>query len=489
MADRLARCTGTDTVSRCVAGPLSSSLRIGIASQTPLARLMRPLDEIERERGPLPSPLPLEMLERSVDYSVTPGGVARMVQAAIVQSEGLAGEWVALDNGVGRDLRLGGFLLTGARLPAEAAAGYGRFKEVVWEALNGLLPRIDDPASADPAIASDREDFRTWSVAAAERLARSRFDVHYVNDWQLLGAARHLPASPSVLHLHAPFADWTPAPWKGFVLEGLRDFDAVIVSTREYAEALRKAGLECPVHVLAPWIAPADVRPPSRAARDEFARRFGIRATDEVILHVARMDPIKGQDVLIGALANLLAARPRAKLVLVGNGSFSSSKRGGIGLSKGKRWRARLEALVESLGVADRVVFTGHLPHEEVLAALDRCDVFAFPSVAEGFGLAPIEAWLAEKPVVVSRGAGMSEHVREGENGWVVDGGDRAWAKRIEAVLADRDAALRAGQAGRATAIEVCDVRARAPELLRILERTARAARRPDRLKAAAKRT
>lgn len=435
-------------------------MRIGIASQTPLIRLKRPAGEIEADRGALPDPTPLSRLVRSVDYSVTPGGVARMLQAAIQLSPALDGEWVALANGFPRDLRVGRFRLRGVALPPEHAAGYGRFKEVVWEALNGLPPRIADPLGPDAA--ADRAAFEAFSEACARLLTQScaarPFAVYYANDWQLLPAGPRLTGAPSVLHLHAPFAPWTPPRWKDYVLSHLEAFDAAIVSVPSYAQALAAAGYSKPVHVLAPWLVPDEVRAPPASAVAEVAARFRLAADDEVILDVARMDPIKGQDVLIRALPHVLAERPRAKLVLVGNGSFSSSKRGGIGLSKGKKWRAHLEGLAASLGVAERVLFTGHLPQPDVLAMLARCDVFAFPSVAEGFGLAPVEAWVAGKPIVVSRGAGVSEHVEHGVNGWVVEGSDAgAWGRRLAAVLADADARAASARAGRETALALCD--------------------------------
>jgi glycosyltransferase involved in cell wall biosynthesis len=54
-------------------------------------------------------------------------------------------------------------------------------------------------------------------------------------------------------------------------------------------------------------------------------------------------------------------------------------------------------------------------------AAYERCDVFILPSRAEGFGLVVAEAWLHEKPVVVSSAAGISEIVEHGKNGLIVD--------------------------------------------------------------------
>lgn len=457
---------------------MSLGLRVGIASQTPLVRMMRSLDELEAEHGPLPDPLPLDRLRRSVDYSLTPGGVGRMIGSLLAEGD-VGGEWVTLDAGFPRDLSLGRVRFTTASLDPATLARYGAAKEVAWEAVNGLPPRLDAPR----ADADFLDAFGSWSRANAGALARRNeldpFDVYYVNDWQHLFQGDLLPGAPTVFHFHAPVAGWTPPGWRDLLLDAMGRFDAVVVSTDAYAETLRRAGFERPVHRVYPWL---DVRD-GRTTRSEVARfeeAFGIREGDEVVLNVSRMDPVKAQDRLIVAFAEVAARRPQAKLVLVGNGSFSSSKSAGIGLSKGAAWRARLERLARDLGVEDRVVFTGHVDRVRHAAAFARADVFAFPSVAEGFGLAVVEAWLAGKPVVVNPGAGVSEVVRDGENGILARSADaRAFAAAIGDLLASTERRERMGEVGRRTATAVCDVRTGAAAVTEILEACAER-RRPD---------
>lgn len=75
--------------------------------------------------------------------------------------------------------------------------------------------------------------------------------------------------------------------------------------------------------------------------------------------------------------------------------------------------RERLEALAESLGVADRVTFHGACAVEEVPRWMERCDVYAFPSVRESGGSTPLEAMAAAKPVIVVDHGGPAETVDE----------------------------------------------------------------------------
>jgi len=124
-------------------------------------------------------------------------------------------------------------------------------------------------------------------------------------------------------------------------------------------------------------IDPAELRR-DLTLRRETRARLGIAAHVPVVGGVGRLEPTKRFDVLVRAVAEL----PETTLLLVGDGPA----------------RAGLAALAGELGVADRVVFAGSLPHAR--AALCAMDVFASPSPQETFGMAIIEALAGGLPVV-----------------------------------------------------------------------------------------
>lgn len=190
----------------------------------------------------------------------------------------------------------------------------------------------------------------------------------------------------------------------------------------------------------------------------ERCSRLGIDPEDRVVLVVARMDPMKGQDRAVKALKPLLRKIPRARLVLAGDGSFSSS-RGGIGLGKGERWAAYLSQLSRELGLGDRVIMTGYVGQEDLEALYSRADVVLLPSIVEGFGLVVVEAWLYGKPVVVSRRAGVADLVVDVENGLLADPDDvegiEGISEALSKILGDSELAERLGRSGRASA-ELC---------------------------------
>jgi glycosyltransferase involved in cell wall biosynthesis len=169
------------------------------------------------------------------------------------------------------------------------------------------------------------------------------------------------------------------------------------------------------------------------AARAALRGELGLPAAARLVGSVARLDPVKGLDRLLAAGAAVAAARPDVHLVLAGDGPDG----------------ARLRALASGPALAGRVHFLGlRRDVPRVLAALD---VFALPSLAEGYGLAALEALAAGAAVVASRAGGVPEVVADGRTGLLVEPGDAAGLAAALGRLLD-DAALRArlGAAGRA---------------------------------------
>jgi teichuronic acid biosynthesis glycosyltransferase TuaC len=99
--------------------------------------------------------------------------------------------------------------------------------------------------------------------------------------------------------------------------------------------------------------------------------------------------------------------------------------------------RNRLEALVRELGVADRVRFTGALPHEQALAEARRAHAFVLPSVDEAFGVAYIEAMAGWVPAIGRRGEDGPEEIAAAGPGLALADPDQLRATIAE-TLADR---------------------------------------------------
>jgi len=126
------------------------------------------------------------------------------------------------------------------------------------------------------------------------------------------------------------------------------------------------------------------------------------------LLYVGRLDPRKGVDTAVEALARL---PEEARLELIGGWDA--------------REEDRLRALAEGLGVGDRVQFAGHLGRPEIAAAYERADAVVFPvRWEEPWGLVPLEATGKGRPVVATGRGGSGEYLRDGENCLLFGAGD-----------------------------------------------------------------
>jgi glycosyltransferase involved in cell wall biosynthesis len=83
--------------------------------------------------------------------------------------------------------------------------------------------------------------------------------------------------------------------------------------------------------------------------------------------------------------------------------------------------RSRLGQQAAALGVADRVCFTGNLPHEEIASWLSAADVMALPSASEGLANAWVESLACGTPIVITNAGGAREVLTNDNAGRIVE--------------------------------------------------------------------
>ena len=145
-----------------------------------------------------------------------------------------------------------------------------------------------------------------------------------------------------------------------------------------------------------------------------------------LIVFVGRIQPLKGPDVAIRALA--LSQHRDAQLIVVGG---ASGPDGGEEVE-------RMVGLVDDLGLGDRVEFRPPQAHHLLSTYYRAADVVVVPSRSESFGLVALEASACGTPVVASAVGGLLSLVDDGESGFLVD--DRrpaSFAASIDAILDD----------------------------------------------------
>jgi glycosyltransferase involved in cell wall biosynthesis len=437
-----------------------SPLSICINTQTPLVQYLRPLegnlmDPVSRD------PTNLDTLEEGVDYRFSPGGVTRMVYPLVrrLHKEHVVDEahWVALNPQAPPTAHLGAMTLHNVSIDKERMAGYGKVKEAIW----GRIHEIDAAEHHDDLFWSEAfSEYAYYNRVTSELIQRLDqqydFDAFYVHDFQQMPVGHMLGTlKPKIFRWHIPFdATVIPDQWRALLTTYLDSYDVIVVSAGTYAASVNALHPKGKVLRLYPYVDPADYSRPDRPTVAAASQRLGLSPTDEVALLVGRMDPIKGQDLAIDAFAGLAGPYPRLKLVLVGNGSFSGSS-SGLGLSKSAVWRAKLEEQVKKLGLSERVLFTGHLPQNDLDCLYERCRFTILPSVREGFGLVAVESWLHGKPAIVTQRAGISELIRDGVNGLLFDPEEPGdLGRKMKSLLDDRSGKLRARlvRNGRSTA-------------------------------------
>jgi glycosyltransferase involved in cell wall biosynthesis len=127
--------------------------------------------------------------------------------------------------------------------------------------------------------------------------------------------------------------------------------------------------------------------------------QFDIPADASVVGYVGRLSPEKGQADLLDAAASLIPHRSKLWLVFVGDGPDQE----------------KLQRQAESLGIASRVIFTGHL--HDVRPVFRDLDILALTSHTEGLPNVVLEALCMEVPVVANDVGGVREIVQDGVTG------------------------------------------------------------------------
>jgi phosphatidylinositol alpha-1,6-mannosyltransferase len=257
---------------------------------------------------------------------------------------------------------------------------------------------------------------------------------------------RRAGANRIVALTHGHEAGWAVLPGARTLLRKIGDYVDVVTYLGEYTRIRLARALSRPAAArmvrLTPGVDTEAFRPGAGGAA--IRKRLGIPAQAPVVLCVSRLVPRKGQDTLIAAWPQVLAAGtgPGAGpvLLIVGGGPDA----------------ARLRRLAARLGVAGSVMFTGSVSWEDLPAYYDAGNIFAMPCRTrragldvEGLGIVYLEASATGLPVIGGDSGGAPDAILPGETGYVVTGGDVAGlADRLIELLADPRGAATMGDKG-----------------------------------------
>ena len=313
----------------------------------------------------------------------------------------------------------------------------------VYAASHGLCP---PPSESEPLrlthVSTEGAPDFAGDLRSAVRASGADYDLVHSHYWTSAEPGLQLAEEIGVPHVFTGHtiaaikerAGGTPEPDARKVAEdaAVRHSHAVVTFTEEESASLSELFGLAPERAYA---VPMGVdlglfRPRSRL---EARAALGIGRGERVPLSVGRIEPFKGTDVLVRAVALL---RERARVLIVG----------GREDEPGVAW-LRNEARMN--GVSNLFDWRAAVPQSDLPAYYAAADVCVVPSLHELFGLVALEAMACGIPVVASDAGGLRELVRHGETGLLCKPGDAAaLAEALDALLSNASLAQRMGAAG-----------------------------------------
>ncbi len=239
------------------------------------------------------------------------------------------------------------------------------------------------------------EEVENYSKAA-KKLAKLDFDVIHCHDWLTIKAGlviKKLTGKPLVFHVHATEFDRTGLNYGSSYVHkleelGLKEADAIIVVSNYTKDLIvKKYGVD-----------PSKVFVVHNAIEEQdFFESFEeIKKHYKIVLFLGRLTLQKGPDYFLRVAKRVSEFRDDVVFVVAGSGEMEK----------------QLIEMAVSLGIADKVIFTGFLSNEEVKKMYSIADVYVMPSVSEPFGISALEALASSTPIVISKQSGVSEVIK-----------------------------------------------------------------------------
>jgi len=208
----------------------------------------------------------------------------------------------------------------------------------------------------------------------------------------------------------------------GYTLERkvYSNVDFIVAITQIVAEALIKNLNVAPnkIRIIPNGVDVEKFRPDNNL-RNSFRKKLGFGEDERVILSAGRLHRAKGVQLTISAMPFILKHIP-TKLLVIGEGEYAK----------------KLKRLTRKLRLENEIVFLGRVPHQELAAYYNACDLFVMTTLEkEGLPLTLLEVMACKKAIVASRIGGISDLLEHGVTGILIKPGDKRDLVRQSAKL------------------------------------------------------
>ncbi len=200
---------------------------------------------------------------------------------------------------------------------------------------------------------------------------------------------------------------------------------------------------------------------PSAAERKRIRHEFNIKDDDIVIGMLARITYGKGYEEFLYAAKKLNEEFPNLKFLIAGDSG-----------SDEKDYEEKIKKIVRDLYLTDKVIFTGF--RKDTVDLLAAMDIFAFPSHAESFGNALVEAMAMEKPCVGTNSHGVLDIIEDGETGYLFNKKDEDdLAAKLKLLINSPEKRIEMGKAARQHVIERFNSEKQTEKLIELYKKVA----------------
>lgn len=221
-------------------------------------------------------------------------------------------------------------------------------------------------------------------------------------------------------HAKIDFKITRRAIWK-YTVSFYNFCDLVTAPSQSLSREMKNHGLKKPVVVLPNFVNTYLFKPANEFEKNKLKKQYKINSKS--IVYMGRLSYEKSIDQVIGAFKLTLSSMPNLKLMIIGDGPE----------------RENLEKLVSKLDIKKKVIFTGFLRGESLAKALQANDIFATASKTETFCISALEAMSVGLPIIAVREKGVSEIVKDNQNGFLIETGKTTdMAKKIVDLVKDK---------------------------------------------------